>query len=274
MMENSKSFYVHLISHKNKAGNSEFASPLTIPIFIPVYHNLFVGACNVQFIDNTTEKNIPSLQFAICIPKYLPRKPASASDPSQGPLSSISTFLRSFLELGVKRNREISFNEPSPYLNIERIQNKDAGRVITFADFIQSSLELGNYGPSQLVVALNSEIRAKFPASFNPNKCRFYYNHIIDRIQLQIDGGESSTAKSDRCTLMIFNPLSRILGYTKSTSVEASFSFGAPIPSAGIPQTLEDRHATPTYAPDLKRSRFFYLYMSSLEPQVSSMRLF
>ena len=250
-MDNTKNFYVHLISHKNSSGNSEFASSLTVPIHIPVHHNLLVGACNIQFIDNTTEKNTPKLQFAICIPKYLPTKPKESSR------DSISSFFQSFLELGIKRKQEIPFNQVSAYLNIDTFPNEARDRGPGIRDFIQSYIEPGNYGPTHLIESLNREIQAKFPASFNPNTCRFIYNSIINRIQLQIDGSYS-TVKSDRCTLMVYSQLSKVLGFSK---LDGALIFGASLPP-DIPEDdiTNSRHATAPYAPVLDRSRFFYLY--------------
>ena len=139
---------------------------------------------------------------------------------------------------------------------------------IVIGDFIESYLEPGNYCPAKFVESLNREILAKFPASCNPNVCRFVFNSVIQRVQLRVDGGLSTPANS-RCTVLLYGPIARVLGFSKSSSERVVFPFGGPLPKA-VPRTIEARHATASLSPYLPRSRQLYIYLSCLEPEVSN----
>ena len=139
---------------------------------------------------------------------------------------------------------------------------------IVIDDFIESYIEPGNYNPAHLMECLNKEIIAKFPASCNPNVCRFSFNVATGKFQLRIDGGVSTPINS-RCTLLLYGPIAKVLGFSRSSSQSIVFPFGAPLPPA-VPQTLKDRHASATLRPYLPRSRLLYIYLSCIEPEVSN----
>ena len=183
-------FYIHLKSPKN-LDKTEFTIQLPVPLVLPVYGHLLMGLSKFEYIDDTSEQNTERAIFYLAIPKYCPKK-------SKPPLPTNS-----------------SQPGPSP-----RPISSDS------IEWIRSYVEYNNtcYTPSTYAKSLNKEIASKLPTEVDKNKCKIWYNPIVNRFEVKIDGDEP-TPPELRATLILFSPLSRYLGFTESAAPNASFTF-------------------------------------------------
>ena len=90
--------------------------------------------------------------------------------------------------------------------------------------FITCQIEDGEYTAETLVATINSEIVSKFPSTFRDNQICLLYNRTINRVEVRVDGTEI-VPQNERATLAIYQPLSRLLGFTESTDRGKTFCF-------------------------------------------------
>ena len=64
---------------------------------------------------------------------------------------------------------------------------------------------------------------------------------------------------------MIYQPLSRYLGFTLSHHASESYIFGAPRPPFNTSHAI--KHAVAAHPPQIIRSNFFYIYLSCVQKQ-------
>ena len=91
-------------------------------------------------------------------------------------------------------------------------------------DGIRCQLENAQYSAASLCRALNNEIAAKMPSEYNKNKCFFWFNTQLNRVELRIDGTDS-VPQDERATIIVYHPLSFYLGLTDDPERRISFSF-------------------------------------------------
>ena len=65
-----------------------------------------------------------------------------------------------------------------------------------------------------LVRQINEEIEAKLDSRFKRDQCRFYYDQLLDRVQLTIDGSDQ-LPENDRFSLLIYGDLVKALGFNE-----------------------------------------------------------
>ena len=142
------------------------------------------------------------------------------------------------------------------------------GFATTGTPFLTCRIEDAEYSRESLVDSLNSELRNKLPSSFKGREFQFVYNSNIDRIEISVDGSPN-VFTPDRVTAIIFHPLSKTIGLTKSDEASASYCFGAPNPPS-VPKgkISQESHATAQFAPHLPRPHFIKLYLDAIEQEL------
>ena len=134
--------------------------------------------------------------------------------------------------------------------------------------FVRCEIEDGEYTPETICFALNKEISAKMPSFFKNQSCKFLWNRFIARTEIAIDGSESVDPDS-RATLILYSPLSRLLGYTLREGKDASVCFGAPQGKVTAESILKASHAVAGYTSKLVLGpKFILWHLDVLEPQV------
>ena len=138
------------------------------------------------------------------------------------------------------------------------------GRV---TKFVHCRLENSEYSPSTLASALNREISAKFTSDFLSKAIDFGYNSDIDRFEISIDGSHT-LYEDDRCTLIVYWPLSKHLGFTQLEDRSASYCFGSACPPKVSESMIsKTSHAIANFPPKLPRPLFIHWFLNCLEQQ-------
>ena len=73
---------------------------------------------------------------------------------------------------------------------------------------VRMSLGSAENSIESLIDQVNDEIVAKLDSRFRKNQCRFYYDRLLDRVQLTIDGSEE-LPEQDRFSLIVYGDLVR-----------------------------------------------------------------
>ena len=97
-------------------------------------------------------------------------------------------------------------------------------KPIPQAKFISCQLENGEYDASTLCEALNVELSHKLNSMWRKKKCLFKFNNVINRVELSIDG-DAQLKADDRCTVVIYYPMSKYLGLTIIDKATETFCF-------------------------------------------------
>ena len=113
-----------------------------------------------------------------------------------------------------------------------------------------------------LIRQINEEIVAKLDSRFKKNQCRFYYDRLLDRVQLTIDGSDE-LPENDRFSLLIYGDLVKALGFNDK---KKSMSFGAPTKSLLPGQISQRSHSCAIYPPLISPTPLFcYVYLNIVQ---------
>ena len=165
------------------------------PINIAPGVKLYVAMCTIAYKHDFREfQNLPEAKFEIAMPRY------------SGTKNNVDTTPQT----DISAKSDISPND-----------EPESRSSLTF---IRCSLENGEYSPQKLCKALNTEIKNKFPSSFQQGQCEFQFNECVQRVELRIDGSDN-ISPPDRVTLIVYYPLSYKLGFTLQQSYRATFCF-------------------------------------------------
>ena len=241
-------FYIRLKSEKNQKTKTQFSTKLTTPLLLPYNHKWKVGLASLHFVNNTNEINVRSAKFEIAISRFTVPKTSKSptSEPEKNKIEQSS--------LKKTKKRRLSFDSTASNSRDEPIHR----------GFFLESLEDGYYTADTLCESLNYEIQSKFNSNFKKKACRFYFDHSINRFQLQVAGSDDIPAL-DKTTLVLYQPLSRLLGFTLSHAASESFIFGAP--RAPFLTSHAIKHAVAAHPPQIARSNFFYIYLNCIQKQ-------
>ena len=184
-----------------------YKTKLLSPIEIRPGESVFAALCNISYMSEYNSfQNLSNAAIDIAIPRF-----CKEEDEIRPPRSVISEAAPG-LELGRDLLQAVNLDQELSQFSTSKLK------------FIRCRLENGEYSGETLCDALNSEIQSKMPSAFDPNQCRFIYNNIIDRIELRIDGSPIIAAE-DRCTLVVYAPLSHYMGFTSTVDRQSSFCF-------------------------------------------------
>lgn len=127
---------------------------------------------------------------------------------------------------------EVAYHKPPPLPQPQPNPNPTPTPILTSrstprstVDFIRCRLENGEYSPHSLCEAVNNEIRSKLTSHFKKNQCYFWYNEVIRRVELRIDGVVEPNSGDALLSAIIYYPLSKFLGLTLNDSTSISFPF-------------------------------------------------
>lgn len=86
------------------------------------------------------------------------------------------------------------------------VKKSESRNEVEEVKYLKCKMENSEYTGSSICDAINTEIEAKMPSQYRREKCRFFYNSSVDRVELSIDGSQS-IEKRERVTLIIYSPL-------------------------------------------------------------------
>ena len=211
---------------KKDPKTSDFVTQLLSPIYVNYSKNLYVALCSINY-EYVSAASLQNCQKAI---------------------------------FGFASIKYTGVKEPNPGLWAPGQWSATREKV-----FVNCELESAEHSAQSLVSALNRELQSKLPSFFPSDACKFLYNPDIDRVEITVDGS-NVVPENDKCSLVLYYPLSRYLGYTQSKTTIPGFCFGADAPPTVLPKYVKFRqHALAKFPPFLPRPKFTNIFLNCIE---------